>query len=385
MALDGQNVESYIRDKRCTDILEYILTRKGLNYAWLPKALLKFHIYPGHNRTAIEEHLVEAALYVRDAKNICRVHLTVSKEHESQFRSLLCRVRGDYESLYGVIYETSVTTQLPSTDTIAMDMNNRPFRDRTGEILFRPGGHGALLQNLNAVDGDIIFLKNIDNVVPDRLKDITVLYKKVLGGYLVRLQNEIFRILNGLSGKGVDDAQLSTITRFCRESLLMSFPDRFRNDSASAQKEYLFQKLNRPIRICGMVKNEGEPGGGPFWVGEKDGTQSLQIVEQNQIDPHSKEQKDIWRSSTHFNPVDLVCGVRNYRGEKFDLSPYANRDAVSISTKPYGNGELKALELPGLWNGSMAHWNTVFVEIPLETFNPVKTVDDLLRRSHLPS
>jgi hypothetical protein len=384
MAVDGQNVESYIRDRRCADILEYILTRKGLNYAWLPKALLKFHIYPGHHRTAIEEHLVEAAFYVRDAKNICRVHLTVSKEHESPVRDLLCLVRGDYENLYGVIYEISVTIQLPSTDTIAMDMNNRPFRDRSGEILFRPGGHGALLQNLNAVDGDIIFLKNIDNVVPDRLKDITVLYKKVLGGYLVRLQNEIFRILNVLSGKGVDAAQLSPIIRFCRERLLMSFPDGFRNDSASTQKEYLFQKLNRPIRICGMVKNEGEPGGGPFWVEEKDETQSLQIVEQNQIDPHSKEQKDIWKSSTHFNPVDLVCGVRNYRGERFDLGLYANRDAVSISTKPYENGELKVLELPGLWNGSMALWNTVFVEVPLETFNPVKTVDDLLRKSHLP-
>jgi len=385
MALDGQNVESYIRDKRCADILGYILTRKGLNYGWLPKALLKFHIYPGHNRTAIEEHLVEAALYVRDARNVCRIQFTISEEHESQLKDLLYRVRGDYENLYGVTYEISVTMQLPSTDTIAMDVNNRPFRDGSGNILFRPGGHGALLQNLNAAEGDIIFLKNIDNVVPDRLKDITVLYKKVLGGYLVRLQDEIFRILNLLFGKGVDDAQLSPIVRFCQERLFMSFPDGFRNASASSKKEYIFQKLNRPLRICGMVKNEGEPGGGPFWIEEKDGTQSLQIVEQNQIDPHSKEQRDIWRSSTHFNPVDLVCGVRNHRGEKFDLCLYANRDAVSISTKPYENGELKALELPGLWNGSMAFWNTVFVEVPLETFNPVKTVDDLLRKSHLPS
>jgi len=385
MALHGQNVESYIRDKRCADILEYILTRKGLNYTWLPKALLKFHIYPGRSRTALEEHLAEAALYIRDAQSTCRIHFTISKEHESQFKELLHRVRADYENLYGVRYEISVTTQLPSTDTIAMDADNKPFRNRNGDILFRPGGHGALLQNLNAVGGDIIFLKNIDNVVPDRLKDVTALYKKVLGGYLVQLQNEVFRILNLFSGGEVDDAQLSRIIRFCRERLLLSFPDGFMDHSASTKKEYIFQKLNRPIRICGMVKNEGEPGGGPFWVEEKDGTRSLQIVEESQIDPDSREQKEIWRSSTHFNPVDLVCGVRNYRGERFDLHHYADRDAVLISKKAYENGEIKALELPGLWNGSMTFWNTVFVEVPLETFNPVKTVDDLLRKSHLPS
>jgi hypothetical protein len=262
-------------------------------------------------------------------------------------------------------------------------MDNRPFRDRNGEILFRPGGHGALLQNLNAVEGDIVFLKNIDNVVPDRLKDITALHKKLLGGYFVQLQNEIFRILNLLSGKGMEDGQLSPIIRFCRERLLMPFPDGVWDYPASTQKEYLFQKLNRPIRICGMVKSEGEPGGGPFWIEEKDGTPSLQIVEESQISSGSSGQEEIWRSSTHFNPVDLVCGVKNYRGERFDLYRYADRDAFLISTKPYENGEIKALERPGLWNGSMAFWNTVFVEVPLETFNPVKTIDDLLRKSHL--
>jgi len=384
MASDGKNIEDYIRDKRCLDILEYILTPRGLNYAWLPKALLKFHIYPGHNRTAMEEHLVEAAFYVRDDRSICKIHFTVSEEHESQFKDLLYRVKSDYENLFGVNYEVDVTIQLASTDTIATDREGRPFRDRSGEILFRPGGHGALLQNLNVIDGDIIFLKNIDNVVPDRLKDITVLYKKALGGYLVGLQNEIFRILNLLDGGRVDDAQLSQIIHFGQERLFMSFPAGFRNSSASTKRDYIFQKLNRPLRVCGMVKNEREPGGGPFWIEETDGTQSLQIVEQNQIDPHSEGQQDIWRASTHFNPVDLVCGVRNYRGEKFDLNLYANRNAVSISTKPHENGEIKALELPGLWNGSMAFWNTIFAEVPLETFNPVKAVDDLLRKSHLP-
>ena len=385
MASDGQNVEGYIHDKRCADILEYILTPRGLNYAWLPKALLKFHIYPGHNRTAMEEHLVEAAFYIRDDRNICKIHFTISEEHESQFNDLLTRVKGDYENLFGVNYEVAVTIQFPSTDTIATDMEGSPFRERNGKILFRPGGHGALLQNLNAIEGDIIFLKNIDNVVPDPLKDITVFYKKVLGGYLVRLQDEIFQILNLLCGTGVDDAELSQIIRFCQKKLFISFPEAFRNDSASTQREYIFQKLNRPLRVCGMVRNEDEPGGGPFWIEETDGIQSLQIVEQNQIDLHSEQQKDIWRSSTHFNPVDLVCGVRNYRGDKFDLNLYANRNAVSISTKAHENRELKGLELPGLWNGSMAFWNTVFVEVPLETFNPVKAVDDLLRKSHLPS
>jgi hypothetical protein len=384
MALDGQSIERSVRDKRHRDILEYLLTQKGLNYASLPKALLKFHIYPGHNRTAVEEHLVEAALYVRDVRDICRVHFTVSEEYESQFRDFVSRVRGDYEKLYGVSYDISVTIQLPSTDTIAVDMNNKPFRDRRGQILFRPAGHGALLQNLNAMGGDIIFLKNIDNVVPDRLKDVTVLYKKVLGGYLVRLQDEIFGILRLLSEKGAKDAKLSSIIRFCRDRLFISFPNGFGSSRASAKKEYIFQKLNRPLRVCGMVKNEGEPGGGPFWVEESDGTESLQIIDQNQIDPYSNEQERLWRSSTHFNPVDLVCGVKNYRGERFDLRLYADQNAVSISVKAHENRELKALERPGLWNGSMALWNTVFVEVPLETFNPVKTIEDLLRKSHLP-
>ncbi len=383
MASDGQSIERCMRDKRYGDILGYILTRKGLNYLSLPKALLKFHIYPGHSRTALEEHLVEAALYVRDARDICRVHFTVSEGHEPQFKDFLSRVKGDYENLYRVSYDLSVSTQLRSTDTIAMDMHNKPFRDRKGQILFRPGGHGALLRNLNAVGGDIIFLKNIDNVVPDRLKDITVLHKKVLGGYLVRLQDEIYRILSLLSGKGVDDVELSSIIRFCRERLFVSFPEGFKDDSAPAKKEYIFQKLNRPIRVCGMVKNEGEPGGGPFWVEEKDGTESLQIVDQDQIDS-SEEQEHIWTSSTHFNPVDLVCGVRDYRGGRFDLRLYANQNAASISVKTHENRKLKALELPGLWNGSMAFWNTVFVEVPLETFNPVKTIEDLLRKSHFP-
>ena len=383
MASEGEDVERYIRERRWNDILEFVLTARGLNYNGLPKALIKFHVSSGCSRTALEEHLVEGSLYVRDGRNICRIHFTVSDEHESCLKDFLSRIKGDYERLCGVKYEIRVTIQHPSTDTIAVDMENRPFRDRTGKIVFRPGGHGALLQNLNAIDGDIIFIKNIDNVVHDRLKEITVLYKKILGGYLVQLQKEMFHNLNLLSEKRVNDEQLSRVIRFCQEKLFLFFPDEFWNDSISGKREYVFWMLNRPIRVCGMVRNEGDPGGGPFWV-EEDRTRSLQIVEQDQLDLNSEEQKDIWKSSTHFNPVDLVCGVRNYQGEKFDLNAYVNRDAVIVSKKSHEEGELKALELPGLWNGSMAYWNTVFVEVPLETFNPVKTVDDLLRKSHLP-
>ena len=385
MALDGRDIRSYLHSKRCTDIIEYIIGTKGLNYGWLPKALIKFHIYPGRSRTAMEEHLVEAAHYARDARNICRIHFTVSEEHESCFRKLLLEVKSYYEHLFGVSYEVGITKQLPSTETIAVGMDNKPVRDTDGKIMFRPGGHGALLANVNALDADIIFIKNIDNVVPDRLKDITVLYKKILGGYLIRLRDEIFHNINLLLGGEVDDEVLSKIICFCQEKLFLSFPHEFSSYSASAKNDYIFSRLSRPIRVCGVVKNEGQPGGGPFWVQGEDGTCSLQIVEKDQVDINSEQQGDIWKSASHFNPVDLVCSFKNYQGEKFDLNVYANKGAVFISRKSYNGDEIKVLELPGLWNGSMALWNTVFVEVPIQTFNPVKSIEDLLRESHLPS
>jgi len=385
MSSDGRDLERIIREEQCADILEYILTPKGLHYAWLPKALLKFHSYPGGNRTAMEEHLVEAALYVQDREKICRIHFTVSGEHESRFREEILGVRGLYEKLFGVRYEIVVSTQHFSTDTIAVNLENRPFHDREGRVLFRPGGHGALLQNLNAIDGDIIFLKNIDNIVPDRLKESTVLHKKILGGYLVKVQEEIYRHLDVLASGHAGEEELSDLVRFGRERLFLSFPGSFERSTPAERKAFLFERLNRPMRVCGMVKNEGEPGGGPFWVERDDGTSTLQIIEEMQVNPKSEAQRNIWRSSTHFNPVDLVCGVRNYRGEKFDLDRFVDWNAVSISEKFHEGGVLKALERPGLWNGSMAHWNTIFVEVPLETFNPVKTVEDLLRPSHLPA
>jgi hypothetical protein len=333
----------------------------------------------------MEEHLVEAAHYVQDNGNICRVHFTVSEEHESSFRNSLFKARNYYENLFGVSYEVGITKQLPSTETIVLGMDNKPFRNSDGKILFRPGGHGALLANINSLDADIIFIKNIDNVVPDRLKDITVLYKKILGGYLIRLRDEIFRNLNLLLSEEVSDEVLSRIICFCQDKLFISFPDGFSSYPVPVKRDHIFHRLNRPFRVCGVVRNEGEPGGGPFWVKGKDGTCSLQILERNEVDTNSEQQCDIWKAASHFNPVDLVCSLRDYKGEKFDLNLYANKEAVSISRKSYNGDEIKVLEHPGLWNGSMALWNTIFIEVPLLTFNPVKDIEDLLRESHLPS
>ncbi|HRT62491.1 MAG TPA: DUF4301 family protein [Syntrophales bacterium] len=385
MARDGRDLESFVRQERCAGILEYILEPKGLHYAWLPKALLKFHRYPDGNRMAVEEHLVEAALHVQDRDKTCRIHFTVSGEHESRFRAEILRVRGRYEKSLGVRFEITVSIQHPSSDTIAVDLDNRPFHDRKGNILFRPGGHGALLRNLNAIDGDIIFLKNIDNIVPDRLKAPTIVHKKILGGYLVKLQREIFHHLERLTAGSAGKTKLSDSMRFARDRLLLSFPGDFERYTESERRAYLFERLNRPLRVCGMVKNAGEPGGGPFWVKGDDGTVTRQIIEEMQVDPKSERQQNILRSATHFNPVDLVCGVRDYRGTKFDLDRFVDWNAVSVSEKSHEGRMLKALERPGLWNGSMARWNTIFVEVPLETFNPVKTAEDLLRPNHLPA
>jgi len=379
----GENIENMIKNKRFTDILAYIITSRGLNYSNLPKALLKFHVYPDRNRTALEEHLVEASLHTKDSDRICRVHFTVSEEHQKQVNDYLSRIKKYFEQYYNVQYDVTLSTQKSSTNTIAVDLENRPFRDQQGGLVFRPGGHGALLEDLNSIDGDIIFLKNIDNVAPDRLKPVTIFYKKVLGGYLISLQNEIFRYLRMLGKKEPDKDMMSELILFCEQKLHIVFPPRFNDLPLPEKCAFIFKKLNRPIRVCGMVKNEGEPGGGPFWINEEDGTQSLQIIEESQIDSRSKEQKALWSSATHFNPVDLVCGVRDYQSQKFDLHAFVDKNSYFISQKSEKGRDIRALELPGLWNGSMAFWNTIFVEVPIETFNPVKTIHDLLRPQHL--
>lgn len=366
-------------------LLEYLLTEKGLNYGKMPKGLLSFHTYPDGNRTPFEEHLVEGAHYAKDNQNIVRLHFTVSPEHESGFADLFNRVKSKYETLFRVTYEVSFSQQKPSTDTIAVDLSNEPFREKDGSLLFRPGGHGALLENLNDLNNDLIFIKNIDNVVPDRLKLPTYTYKKVLAGVLLHYQKHIFKYQKQLNEKhhtALESAFLAEAANFLENTL----NTRPAENQYYTEKEdlyiYLKEKYNRPIRVCGMVKNEGEPGGGPFWSRNNDGTVSLQIAESVQIDHNNPIQQKIAGNATHFNPVDLVCGVRNYKGEKFNLLNFRDPKTGFISQKSKDGRELKAQELPGLWNGAMSDWNTLFVEVPIETFNPVKTVNDLLRDQH---
>jgi hypothetical protein len=285
-----------------------------------------------------------------------------------------------YENKYRIRYNVSFSEQKPSTDTIAADENNQPFRDK-GELVFRPGGHGALIENLNELNCDIVFIKNIDNVVPDSIKDSTVTYKKVIVGMLVNLQKQCFAYLSELEKESISNAKLSVIAQFC-EVRLNNHHANLLLLSHDELRKYLFNKLNRPIRVCGMVKNVGEPGGGPFLTVNSDGTISPQILESSQINLNNPKDKLKMQQSTHFNPVDLVCAIRNYKGEKFDLLNYVDKKTGFISLKSKNGKYLKALELPGLWNGAMSDWNTIFVEVPIETFNPVKTVNDLLRAEH---
>jgi hypothetical protein len=378
----GLDIDVLMSGNRWEEIFDYLLTSRGLHYTSLPKALITFHAYGDGNRTALEEHLVEAVLCVRDRNGICRIHFTVSEDHEQRVRAHIAGIKGACEDRQRTAFQVEISTQRASTNTIALDLGNRPFRNREGRLVFRPGGHGALLENLNELNGDIVMVKNIDNIVPDRLKLPTVFYRKILGGYLLTLQGESFRYLEAFSAGGSTAALLSEAERFCRDKLFVVFPPDFDARSKDEKRTFLFEKLNRPLRVCGMVKNEGEPGGGPFWAGDKEG-ETLQIVEEAQIDAGSEDQTSIWRASTHFNPVDMVCGLRDFRSEKFNLKDYVDEESYIISRKFQDGSEMKALERPGLWNGSMARWNTVFVEVPIETFNPVKTVRDLLRPQHL--
>ena len=358
-------------------ILRFILTEDGLNYGFLPKGLLAFHEYEEGSRVPMEEHLVEAAMYGKGADDVARIHFTVSPQHRVYFIKMEDEACEHFETKFDVGYRISYSEQKPYTDTIAVDLNNEPFRNPDGSLLFRPGGHGALLENLNDLSADVIFIKNVDNVVPDHLKPETILYKKALAGLLLELRDEVFAVLESLESD--PEANKEVAAKFLKERLQVIPPQESLADVA-----YLKAKLNRPLRVCGMVKNEGEPGGGPFWVVDKDGTTSLQVVETSQVDPQNQDQQNIVKNATHFNPVDLVCSPMDHKGEKFDLMKFRDPETGFISQKSKDGRELKALELPGLWNGSMAHWNTLFVEVPAITFNPVKTVNDLLRPQHQP-
>ncbi|MDR1054998.1 MAG: DUF4301 family protein [Prevotellaceae bacterium] len=360
-------------------ILHALLGDNGLNYGSLPKGLLTFHRYADGARTAFEEHLMEAALYGKMADDSAALHFTVSPEHHSKFEELYDNVYKYYEKQYNVRYGISFSEQKKSTDTLAVNVNNEPFRNADGSLLFRPAGHGALLENLNALDADMVFIKNIDNVVPERHVAETVRWKKILAGVLVEKQKMVFAYLNDLENNMLSADKQNEIRLFLRDVFCITFPA---NLDKNKLNDYLYTKLNRPIRVCGMVKNEGEPGGGPFIARDADGSLSPQIAESQQIDIKNPQQNAILKTSTYFNPVDLLCGIRNYKGEKFDLLQYRDPATGFISLKSKDGKDLKAQELPGLWNGAMSDWNTIFVEVPLITFNPVKTVNDLLRKEH---
>lgn len=374
-------IPQLIEDGKYVEIVKAMLEKDGLNYGFLPKALLQFHKAAGGNvHTSLEEHLEEGAQYAANGKREVNIHFTVSPEHRKEFEKVLKAKVPMMEQVWGVKYNVTMSEQKQSTDTIAVNLDNTPYRDGDGNLLFRPAGHGALIENLNERDADVVFVKNIDNVVPLRLRNATVRYKKAIGGYLIDVQRAITKHLDTLD-KGANANELKSILKFVENRLCT------RNQATAGMDEkqlteYLRGKLNRPIRVCGMVLNEGEPGGGPYLTYNADGSYSPQILEAAQIDENDPAAVELMKSGTHFNPVDLVCYIKDYKGNKFDLKQFVDRETGLISMKSTGGVEIKALELPGLWNGSMSDWNTIFIEVPIETFNPVKTVNDLLRPQH---
>jgi hypothetical protein len=360
-------------------VVSELLEPKGLNYGNLPKGLLQFYNYPEGPRTPMEEHLVEAALYA-SSNGEANIHFTVSHEHLELFKEMVKEKLPMYEKRFGIKYNVSFSEQKPSTDTIASNIDNTPFRKADGSLLFRPGGHGALIENLNDIDSDVVFIKNIDNVVPDSFKEDTVVNKQMLAGVLVDTQKKVFEYLQVLDSGRYNHEKLTDIIRFVQRTLCCRRTD-IKDLEDAELVAYLKKKLNRPIRVCGVVKNTGEAGGGPFLAYNQDGTVSAQILESSQIDKNNAEYVKMFTQGTHFNPVDLVCAFKDYMGNKFNLPDYVDKSTGFVSSKSKDGKELKALEKPGLWNGAMSDWNTVCVEVPLSTFNPVKTVNDLLKKS----
>ncbi len=378
--LYGLSIHSLVKEDRYKDVVHALLDASGLNYGQLPKALLKFHKVPGTSRTALEEHLAEGAQYASGKDGKVRIHFTVSEDHMPLVAAKIEESAGVMSNRYGVRYDIDMSAQKPSTDTVATNLDSTPYREK-GELFFRPGGHGALIENLNDLDADVIFIKNIDNVVPDSRREDTIRFKKVIGGTLVGVKQRINEYCEILS-KGTPDAgKLDEMLAFLRKVLCITNDDADSLD-ADAKAEYIFSKLNRPTRVCGMVKNEGEPGGGPFLAYNPDGTVSPQILESTQIDPKDKKAQKMLKEATHFNPVDLVCSTKDWKGNRFNLPDYVDKATGFISFKSREGVDIKALELPGLWNGAMSDWNTVLIEVPADTFNPVKTVNDLLRPTH---
>jgi hypothetical protein len=378
LARSGQDLDELAAGGAFLEVIAALVGPQGLAYASMPKGLLPFHGYRGEVRTALEEHLVEAAGCVRGADGTCRIHLTVSPEHLNRFRETLASVRPRYERRLGARFDVSFSLQRPSTDTLSIGAGGEPHRDEQGRLLLRPSGHGALIENLSDLGADVVLVKNIDNIQPDPRRDATLLWKRILVGRLVAVEERARSLALELEASATP-ALLRDAESFVGSRLHRRPPGA---PSDEARRRWLLAALSRPLRVCGVVRNTGEPGGGPFWVREDDGSVSLQIVEGAEVDRSSPAQRAILEASTHFNPVDLVCGVRDAHRRPFDLRAFLNPDAVIVTRKFQTGREIHVLERPGLWNGAMARWNTVFVEVPPATFSPVKTVFDLLRPEH---
>lgn len=379
---DNLDIHNLLNEKKYSTIASYILKTPGLGYQSKPKAMLQFHKYKEGSRTAFEEHLVEGVQYAKMLDNTVHLHFTISPEHRELFENKMKEVLPALEEHHGVKFDIQFSEQMGKTDMVALDKNGELVRNADGSILFRPGGHGALIENLNALEADLIFIKNIDNVTTDALRGTTCLYKKALAGYLLYIQSQVFKYLRELEALSVNEITLSQIEGFAAKMLNVRFSMTHFGRSMRERINYVIRKLNRPIRVCGMVRNEGEPGGGPYWVRNEFGHKNLQIIEASQIDFENPFQVEMVQKSSHFNPVDIVCGVKTYKRNKFNLKNYVDKKTGFISQKKQNGIDMTIQELPGLWNGSMSDWNTIFIEVPIETFTPVKTLDDLLRREH---
>lgn len=376
----GNGVEELLAEGRQKDVIRGIISADGLNYGNLPKGLLTFHRADNGTRTPVEEQLMEGAQSARQADGSVNMHLTVSPSHRDAFSRKLQQAIPAIEERMNVRINVTMSEQKPSTDTVAVNEDNTLFREN-GSLVFRPGGHGALIQNLNDLDATVVFIKNIDNVVPDSRRGATLQFKKVIAGYLMELHDKAVEYIRLIDSRSYSEEQLEEIAGFLRRNFCFEAPEleTLKGEDLAA---YLRAKLDRPMRVCGMVRNEGEPGGGPYITFNADGSRSLQILESSQIDLSKEENKTMMSKATHFNPVDLVCYLRDAEGRKYDLPAHVDAETGFISSKSLHGRSLKALELPGLWNGAMSDWNTAFVEVPIETFNPVKTVNDLLRPQH---
>lgn len=380
LSLYGKSIDSLLKEHKYKDIVKALIEKEGLNYGQLPKALLSFHKYLGGTRTALEEHLSEGAQYASGKGGKVNVHFTVSEDHLPLVELKFEEAKGKLEHEYGVEYNLSTSIQKPSTDTVAANLDGSPYREKDA-LFFRPGGHGALIENLNDLNADVIFIKNIDNVVPDSKREDTIKYKKIIGGVLVGVKQRADEYCKLLKKGKADETKVEDMLDFLHKVLCITH-DKCADMTLDEKKDYIYGKLNRPFRVCGMVRNEGEPGGGPFLAYNPDGTVSPQILESTQINPQNKEAQKMLKEATHFNPVDLVVSTKSWDGKKFNLPDYVDPATGFISQKSREGVEIKALELPGLWNGAMSDWNTILVEVPLSTFNPVKTVNDFLRDSH---